>query len=277
MKLKSFEIKSLIFLCMLGFMAKAEAQKYGVSIEAGYQFGIQTKNKNDAPYPSSKAFSLGAGVSRQLMFHVFPDSANWFFSTGVFALSGKGIENASYQSANGKVSMHQSLQLNSLRWINKLTYNFPLKPLKIQISAGIGLPLSTQLKEDTYIKDSSFSSHTQADIKNFKSIAFMGGLGLNWPMFKNFEVFLNADLVLMNANVKSRSISAYSDSKNQSLETVYQTVASRNYDYHTDVNLIRNNQEVLPAIFNSGKATDKLSYSQSYSSIGLQFGFLFLF
>jgi hypothetical protein len=277
MKPKTVKIKLfclLMALCMSGFI---QAQKYGVSIEAGYQKGIQTKNKNDAPYPSTKSFSLGAGVSRQLMFHVFPDSSNWFFSTGLFALSGNGVENARYLSANGRTEMHQTLSLNSLRWINKLTYGFDLGRFELQVSGGIGLPISSKLIEDTYVNDSSFSSHSTAEIKNFKSLAFMGGLGINTFVFKNFELFLNADVFLMNANVKNRKLTAYSDSRNRSLEEVYQTIASLEYEYHTDVNLIRNNQDVLPSIFNKNKATDKLSYAQSYSSIGLQFGFLYLF
>jgi len=261
----------------LGMSGFLQAQKYGVSIEAGYQKGIQTKNKNDVPYPSTKSFSLGAGVSRQLMFHVFPDSSNWFFSTGLFALSGNGVENAHYRSANGQTEMHQTLSLNTLRWINKLTYEFHVDRFDLQLSGGIGLPISTKLTEDTYLNDSSFTSQSTAEIKNFKSLAFMGGIGINTNVFKNFELFLNADVFLMNANIKSRKLTAYSDSRNRSLEDAYQTVASREYNYHTDVSLIRNNQDVLPSNFNKTKASDKLSYAQSYSSIGLQFGFLYLF
>jgi hypothetical protein len=277
MKFKTVEIKLFCLLVLLGLSCAGFAQKYGISIEAGYQNGIQSKNNNDAAFPSTKSFSLGSGISRQLMFHVFPDSANWFFSTGLFALSGNGIENARYRSANGQTEMTQTLSLNSLRWINKLTYGFHLGRFELQISGGVGLPISSKLIEDTYINDTSFSSHTTAEIKSYKSLAFMGGLGLNTKVFKNFQLFLNADVYLMNANIKSRRLSAYKDSKNRSLEDVYQTVASREYNYHTDVSLIRNNQDVLPSIFNKNKATDKLSYAQSYSSIGLQFGFLYLF
>ena len=277
MKHKTVKIKLFCLLITLGLSGALSAQKYGISIEAGYQKGIQTKNKNDAPYPSTKSFSLGSGVSRQLMFHVFPDSSNWFFSTGLFALSGNGVENARYISADGRTEMHQTLSLNSLRWINKLTYGFHVGRFELQVSGGIGLPISSKLIEDTYVSDSSFSSHTTAEIKSFKSLAFMGGLGINTTVFKNFELFLNADVYLMNANIKSRKLTAYSDSRNRSLEEVYQTVASREYEYNTDVNLIRNNQDVLPSIFNKNKATDKLSYAQSFSSIGLQFGFLYLF
>ena len=277
MKHKTVKIKLFCLLITLGLSGALSAQKYGISIETGYQKGIQTKNKNDAPYPSTKSFSLGSGVSRQLMFHVFPDSSNWFFSTGLFALSGNGVENARYISADGRTEMHQTLSLNSLRWINKLTYGFHVGRFELQLSGGIGLPISNKLIEDTYVSDSSFISHTTAEIKSFKSLAFMGGLGINTTVFKNFELFLNADVYLMNANIRSRKLTAYSDSRNRSLEEVYQTVASREYEYHTDVNLIRNNQDVLPSLFNKNKATDKLSYAQSFSSIGLQFGFLYLF
>lgn len=277
MKFKTVNIKLFCLLVLQWLSGVVYAQKYGISIEAGYQYGIQSKNKNDAPFQSTKSFSLGEGISRQLMFHVFPDSANWFFSSGLFALSGNGVENASYRSINGQTEMHQTLSLNSLRWINKLTYGFHVGRFQLQMSGGIGLPISNKLIEDTYINDTSFSSHSTAEIKTYKSLAFMGGLGLNTAVFKNFELFLNADVFLMNANIKSRRLSTYTDSRNRSLEDVYQTVASREYDYHTDVSLIRNNQDVLPSLFNKNKATDKLSYAQSYSSIGLQFGFLYLF
>jgi hypothetical protein len=63
MKPKTVKIKLFCFLLALGMSGFLQAHNYGVSIEAGYQKGIQTKNKNDVPYPSTKSFSLGAGVS----------------------------------------------------------------------------------------------------------------------------------------------------------------------------------------------------------------------
>lgn len=269
------KVPFLLFL--LCYALLASAQRYGISIEAGYQFGIQTSNGNDAPFPSTTSYSLGTGIGKQFMFHVFPDSSNWFFSSGFQHLSGAGIMTAADKNNHAGDYKAQVLYVSSLRMINRFTYRFQIKQLDLQISAGFVLPLLTNLQEETFIRDSAGSSRTLARLGNYASVGMCGGLGLGTNLTKKIRLFCNADLILLNSKVKTRSVTAYSDEAGRSKEDVFASTSSTSFFYWRDVNNIRNNETVLPAMFSKDKATDKLSYSSSYSSIGLQLGFLFLF
>lgn len=269
------KVPFLLFLSCYALLASA--QRYGVSIEAGYQFGIQTSNDNDAPFPSSTSYSLGTGISKQVMFHAYPDSSNWFFSSGFQHLSGAGILTAANKNNHAGDYKAQVLYVSSLRMINRFTYRFQIKQLDLRISAGFVLPLLNNLREETFLRDSAGSSKTLARLGNYASVGMCGGLGLGANLTKNIRLFCNADLILLNSKVKTRTVTAYSDNEGRSIDDVYSSTAASSFFYWKDVNGIRNNEAVLPAMFNKDKPTDKLTYSSSYSSIGLQMGFLFLF
>lgn len=271
--------RSCFFIvCLVVCSLNIHAQKYGLSAEAGYHFGIQTKNNNDAPFPSTLSYSLGSGVSRQLMFHVFPDSSNWYFSTGFFHIGGTGVIVAKQRSINGEETYNaQELSLNSLRWVNKLTYSFHLRNFELKLSAGFVIPIINSMQEETYLNDSNGRSKTTASIKNYTSLGFTGGLGLTMPLTKKIKVFCNTDIFILNSKVKSRKVHSYSDEMGRNFEDIFPTIGSREFLYRRDVSEIRNNADVLRTSYNSALPTDKLSYTRSYSSVGIQVGFMFLF
>lgn len=269
-------IFGLISLCCCQFLT---AQRYGLSIEAGYHFGIQTRNANDAPFPSSTSYSLGNGITRQLMFHVYPDSSNWYFSAGLHHLGGFASVVASDGNSisEGKDFKGQRLTVNSLRALAQLTYSFHVRRYDINLSGGLVLPLLSNMKEETYISDSGMLSRTNASVKNYGSLGFAGGLGVSTNVTKKISLFCNAGLFLLNSKVKSRKIESYSDSRGRTMEEIYPETGQREFLYRKDVNEIRNNKTVLPDLYDKNKPTDKLSYTRSYSSAGIQIGIRFLF
>ena len=91
------------------------------------------------------------------------------------------------------------------------------------------------------------------------------------------KFFINSDLILMNAKSKSKIITAYSDSEGKSLEEIFPTVSDREFIYRKNVKDVRNNKDVLQTAYDPSKPTDKLSFLQSFSSIGIRAGFIFLF
>lgn len=277
MPFAGIHMKVPVLLFLFCHVLLSSAQRYGVSMEAGYQFGIQTSNGNDAPFPSSTSYSLGTGISKQVMFHVFPDSSNWFFSTGLQHLSGVGVLTAADRNNHAGAHKAQMLTVGSLRMINRFSYRFQIRQIDLLVSAGFVLPLMNRLDEETFLRDSAGSSRTKARLGNYASIGMCGGLGLGTNLTKNIRLFCNADLILLNSKVKTRTVTAYSDDEGRSMDDVYSSTAASSFFYWKDVNGIRNNEAVLPAMFNKDKPTDKLTYSSSYSSIGLQMGFLFLF
>jgi|GEM_PF-6466066 len=269
--------KVAVLLFLFCHVLSLSAQRYGFSIEAGYQFGIQTSNGNDAPFPSTTSYSLGTGIGKQMMFHVFPDSSNWFFSSGFQHLSGVGVLTAAARNNHSGSYKTQTLTVASLRMINRFSYRFQIRKIDLLVSAGFIVPLMNRLDEETLLRDSAGSSRTIARLGNYASIGMCGGLGLGANLTKNIRLFCNADLILLNSKVKTRTVTAYSDNEGRGMDDVYSATAGSSFFYWKDVNNIRNNEAVLPAMFNKDKPTDKLTYSSSYSSIGLQMGFLFLF
>ncbi|MCC6818467.1 MAG: hypothetical protein IT245_06230, partial [Bacteroidia bacterium] len=76
MRLISLFVASLMML-------QLNAQKYGISIESGPSFGLLKKDLTDAAFQSSTSYSMGSGISNGLQFQYYPDSSNWYFSTGL--------------------------------------------------------------------------------------------------------------------------------------------------------------------------------------------------
>jgi hypothetical protein len=267
-----------ILLCLLcGFSQSSNAQKIGFSLDMGYHQGIQSKNTNDAPFQSSKAYTLGSGMSRQFLCHIYPDSSNWFFSIGLQNFNGFEAVSAFHELDSFEKKDVQVLNLNSLRALGRLSYSFRYKGLEFNLYSGIMLPLINSLKEESidYNQDPG-TGVTEAKLKNYFTVGYNGGLGIQTQVSKHFKFFVNGDILLMNSNVKSRKITAYSDAKGRTLDDIYPTVASKQVAYKKDVTDVKNT-EFLQSAFNANQSTDKLTYSQSFSSIGLQIGILFLF
>ncbi len=258
-------------------MPFVNAQKYGFSLEAGQQFGINGKKENDASFPSARKYSLGSGVNRQFMFHVYPDSSNWFFSAGLSLLTGNQVITA--QRGSSETMDYQALasSVNALRLMSRVSYLYTLNKYSFTFSAGLILPVLSRTREEYHARDSFETSITTSKVKNYLSLGFNGCIGVSRQITPRIRCFLNSDVIILNHQVKSREVLKYENSRGATMETAYPNQASRETVYHRDVTQIRNNPDVLPQLFNKNQATDKLSYRVTDSSIGLQVGFLFLF
>lgn len=250
------------------------AQKYGISLELGQHYGINRSDGNDAPFAGGKYYSMGAGVTRQLMFHVFPDSSNWYFSCGLSHLGGNNVITAEHMS-DAKTWQSTSRTLHSLRVLARFSYVFNIRSFGIHLSAGVLFPVISNSTEEYRYHDSTVETLTTSHIRNYTTLGFNGAIGISKNISKGIKFFLHSDLNILGSHVRSKKITDFQSSAGTSLETAYPTVASRETVYKRDRKDIRNNEQ-LPA-FNKDKPTDKLSYYQAGSSIGFQVGFLFLF
>ncbi len=270
-------MRHIFLLILLLTNSLLHAQKYGLSLEAGQSFGILSKDLTDAAFPSQTSYTLGSGQSQALSFYIFPDSSNWYFSSGLEWYRGAQTI-AAYKQGNDSLSYSSNARtLSSLRLQAQLAYRFDLKYLKLDIRAGVVLPLISNNSEEQYVRDSNAFASTTVDLKNYTSVGFKGGLTISKQLVKGIEFFVNSDIVLLNTQVKSSKVKSYYDSDNRTLETEYPDVAYREIQYRKDPTLVRNNESVLPALFKKNQATDKLTYTQSVCSINLKLGFLFLF
>lgn len=266
-----------VFYCIASLLTgEAKAQKFGLSAEFGQQFGISKRKAQDVPFAAARDFSMGNGVSRQLMFHIYPDSSNWYLSFGLFNLSGNTVITAE-KSTSMKHYQALTWTANSLRMIARVSYLARIRAYSLNFSAGLALPVLARIKEAYSVRDSVSSSVTTARITNYASIGFNGSIGVARQITPGIRLFLNSDIQVLSHQVKHRTVTGYESTNGSSLETQYPDVATRETVYHRDVTQIRNNRDVLPQRFNPSQPTDKLAYRVSDSSIGFQVGFQFLF
>ena len=270
-------MKRIGLLIMLISAMTLQGQKYGLSIEAGQSFGILKKDFTDAAFPSNTSYSLGTGQSQLLRFTIFPDSSNWYFSSGLEWFHGVQTITAFKAGADSGYYRSNARTLNALRLQAQLAYRFELKHLNIDIKVGAVLPVLSSNLEQQISKDTLRSATTILKLKNYTSVGFKGGIGVSRTLVPNLDIFLNSDIVLLNTQVRSAEVVDYYDSDNRSLETVYPDVAYRQIQYHKDPTLVRNNETVLPALFKKSQATDKLTYTQSVCSLQFNLGFQYTF
>lgn len=263
-----------IILC-LGTILPVSGQKFGVSVEAGQLYGVLKKSENDAPFASDLKYSLGAGIYRQAMFHFYPDSSNWHFSGGLRWFTGKGVITARSGTPMQAGETAQYVQHNALGLVTRLTYMFELNRFRILISGGPYLPLRTVQNEETWQYDTTGHAITYARLGNYFSAGFSGGLGLQTALTPKIRFCIGAELTVLNGRAKTRSVTGHFEYGENKYDERFGDVAERETFYRKDVNGIRNNKDVLPAAFNPGLPTDKISYNRSYSGLGLQFGLVF--
>jgi len=264
-----------VFLLLIG--TSLNAQKYGLSVELGQQFGINKLGNYDVPFASETKFSMGNGITRQLMFHLYPDSSNWFVSFGLNQLSGNNVITAQRKNLPAMDYQVATQRIMSLRLISRVSYLFTVKSYSFNFSAGFILPLMSKNTEEYRVKDSVGWSLTTASIRHYTSVGFNGSIGVAKLITPKIKCFLNTDINILNHQVKSKKLMAYESSNGKSFENNFPDIASKETIYRKDVTEIRNNKDVLPQRFNKDQATDKLSYRVTDSSLGFQFGFLFLF
>jgi hypothetical protein len=266
-----------VVLCLC--FTTVAAQKYGIGLAFGHQYGINRLDHNDQPFPSQKKYSMGNGVSRQLMFHVFPDSSNWYLSFGLNHITGNDVKTAHQQQPGSPYYQVANRSNNALRFIARASYVVDIRAYSLNFSAGVILPLVSHTQEEYFMKDSIKESRTVSTIKHFTSFGFNGSIGVSRQIASKIRLFVNSDIIILNHQVRNRKIESYESSTGQTLSEAYPDMASVETVYHKEKNArdIRNNKDVFAPGFNKNLPTDKLAYRVSESGIGLQFGFIFLF
>lgn len=270
-------MKKTLPILLLLILSDASAQN-SLWISSGYNYSIaRNPNLVDMNPGDARKYSLGNGTSTQLYFQHQPDSSNWTISTGINLLIGNRNITSLHENKGDSVVQSATLTANSLRYFIQLGYAWQVKKFQFQVNAGFNIPLITRLNGDISYRDSFKSTTEKYRVRNFFSVGFKGSASVRYAIQKRIFLFLLTDLQVLNTKVRSKSLYDYHSSDGQTLEKKYPDYADRETIYLKNAENIRNNKAVLPMSFNPGKATESLSYSQSYSSLGLQFGFQFLF
>jgi hypothetical protein len=246
-------------------------------MELGQQFGINAMNNHDLPFQPVNSYSLGNGISRQLLLHMYPDSSNWYVSAGFNHLGGNNVVTARQEDPASTDYKAATRTMNSLRFVTRVSYLMAVKRFNFSFSAGVIVPVISRTREEYWVRDTAGTSKTVSAVRNYATVGFNGALGISRKITPKISCFLNSDVQILSHQVKSRKITAYENSAGKNLESVYQDVASREIMYRRDIRDIINNREVFQQRFNKDMPTDKLSYRESASCIGVQVGFLFLF
>jgi hypothetical protein len=263
-------------LLILASIPTTNAQKNSLWFSSGYLYGdARSRDINDLAWGKARNYTLGTGTTTQLFFQHQPDSSNWILGCGINALIGN--RNIVRIHENADTMQAATVTSNSLRLVFQLGYLWNIRKLNFQLNAGIILPISTKIKGETSYRDSLKNSNETSVIKNYFSIGFKSNLSCSYRVNKNIRFFVSLEQVLLNSKVKKRTITNYESSDNKKLADIYPTVSDKETNYRKNIESIRNNPLLLPKAFNTNIATDKLSYSQSYSSIGFIFGFQFIF
>ncbi|MES2618833.1 MAG: hypothetical protein V4613_13200 [Bacteroidota bacterium] len=269
--------KLLIILVALPFFS-ADAQRNSLWISSGYNYGIAKNiNEVDMNWGTPKKYSLGSGTSTQLYFQHQPDSSNWTIGAGTNILIGNRNLAGIKENKGDSSVKSATLTSNSLRFFIQLGYAWQIKKLQFQLNAGITIPALTTINGEINTRDSFKSSVEKFKINNYFSIGFKGSFSVRYKIKSRILLFLMLDQQILNAKVRKKSTFSYSGSDGSGLNDAYPNYSDRESVYMKNVEDIRNNKAVLPTAFNKDKATESLSYSQSYSSLGLQLGFQFLF
>lgn len=253
------------------------AQKNSLWVSSGYYYGdAKSKAPSDLTWGKAKSYTLGSGTSTQVFFQHQPDSSNWMFGSGFNLLIGN--RNVVRLFEGGKDTLKTATYTaNSMRLVLQFGYLWTIKKFNFQLNAGLIVPLSTQIKCDVNYRDSSKSNNETSILKNYFSVGFKSNLVCTYQVNHKIRFFLSLDQILLNSKVRKKSITGFQSTTQQSFDALYPTVSDRETLYYKDVLKVQNNPLLLPNRFHKDQATDQLSYSQSYSSIGFQFGLQFLF
>lgn len=272
-------MRVFLALVFVFFVQLLEAQKFGLSIESGPTFGMLRKDQTDASFKHETFYSMGSGMSNNLLLHVFPDSTHWYYCGGIEWYQSNQITTAFAKLSDSGSYMANSRNLNSFRVQAQLAYSFSFARFKLDLRAGFLVPVFSSNKEYQYVNDTSYNSMTLVRLQNYPSLGFKGGVNFSGALIPSNRLrwFLNIDLTLLNSKVKSAKVIEYKDTRGRQLSEVYSSTALQETLYRKDPTLIRNNQEVLPNRFDKNQATDKLTYTQSLSSVNIKFGFIFHF
>lgn len=269
---KVFTVLS-VFFCL---SATTDAQNHAFGFDFGQAFAYYHLPSTSNSQSSAGQYSIGNGRMTGLSYRYYPDSANWFLSTGFDWFQGNQVGFMSYNTDTFSKG-GSSMTLNSLRLQGQLNYVFRFRPVNIEIRAGFVLPLLSRGKENRYYTDTFGTTYTGFQNRFYPSIGFKGGIAFSKKIARNISCILNAEINVLNQKIRSSEIVSYEDPYGNDLNVVFPTIASRESIYRKKPEEIRNNRDVLASRFDSGKPTDKITYSQPMSGIALRFGFLFHF
>ncbi len=249
-------------------------QKNSFSYCTGIGFNI---NKSSAILPNYKTqkYGFGEGTILNLAYSHYPDSSHVIVGFELQTIKGKNV--IKLLNKNSIENLNAEVRNVSNQLILKTGYWWKYKKIHFEINTGVILPYNNYCLHTIHQKDSVGNTIIKSEFKHYFSLGFNGKLLVAYPIQKNISIFTTLNLNLLNAKVKSSEIKSFSNYKYETIETAFPDVADREVNYLKNIEDIKNNETVLPRLFNKNMASDEFSYKESYSNWGLSFGFKFSF
>jgi hypothetical protein len=260
---------TIMYLCHFQWM---NGQTLSMNLEVGHLFGFNNQTQPIESGIVSKPYSLGGGVYNQLTFKIQPDSANWHFGLGLNSLFGNNT--IVYKQTNSAKTEADVIgrKTNSLRFVGLLGVDFKVSSLQFNVYSGLIIPLLNQsTQERNQKKDTQFFNY-QYKNKHYFAIGYTGGVRITKPINDKISLFFNCQTIILNQKIRSQELRSYNDYLNRDLQTVFPDKALRSSIYQKDIFDIKNNESVFPDLYNKDKATDLLSYSESFNALGFSIG-----
>ena len=270
-------LKALSTILLLLICSTLSAQKNSLWVSSGYYYGdAKSKTPSDLTWGKAKSYTLGSGTSTQLFFQHQPDSSNLIFGAGLNLIIGNRNV-VRMQSGSTDTLKTATYTANSLRLVLQFGYLWSVKKFNFQLNAGLIVPINAQIKCDINYRDSFNNSLETSVLHNYFSVGFKSNLLCTYQVNKKIKIFVSLDQIVLNSKVRKKTVTGFQSSNQQSFNALYPNVSDKETIYLKDVLEIRNNPLLLPNAFQKDQATEQLSYAQSYSSIGFQFGLQFMF
>ncbi len=268
--------KVVVFLLMLWFPCHLLAQKNTLTIATGLAWAAN-KNTNQSTLTNAQNIphSLAGGSVYSLSYQYFIDSSHAILGISYMGTLNKNTLTHSQNMGNTYTNIAMQHTANQI--VLHTGYWFKVKNFRFKTQIGAILPIRYNITQSVFYKDSANSSTTIAQLKHYFALGFNASISAEYTIQKNIKLYAALGLNLLNAKIKSSKITQYTNTNGATLENTFPTIPDREIHYLKNAQDIRNNKASLPNNFNKNAPLQTTTYSQSFSNIGVQFGFSFLF
>ncbi len=272
------KVKVAFFILLFGLNNFIIAQKNEFNISTGYLFGFRKMNdETRLKWDGKKDYSLGGGNIIQLEYSRIFDSSRVNFENSLCFITGNKQPIYNYIKNEQTFNMLNGSN-NILSYQIGFGVNFKINKIKLRWSNNLILPIINSGILVHHIKDSLAESMFVSQANYYFNIGYGTSFLSEIPLGENITLNFGLKSRFIHQKIKSEryTVVSYSSVGNTFPQTFDETY-KKDFNYVKNATDIKNNKDFLPAQFNPNKPSDYLSYKNSFSSIGLVFGFKFSF
>lgn len=207
---------------------------------------------------------LGLGLNNYISLHL--GYAGFFGNKSVFLHNELG---GVYQHIEGKTSQKRILP--------GIHFQIPGKKIDFFMRAALLLPLGSETefnREESGMDGTANQYAMNYNVQYNWSVGYQQAIGFSIKAGKQFQIQAAVQSYLLNLTAKSQTMTAYEVNGADQLSSL--TTYQKEILYRDDLNNFNNNDD-YNTLYNSDKAKEGLTYSQSFNSLSLQLKIVYLF